>query len=120
MAELIDQEVDECPHPDGHRLPRVPQERSREFFDWVCARVLGGSAGMVREGINAYFDPTRVQYFAPSSIGFRLNSNQVFDFRDFNNIQAIGQDITIRDRPRPINVLEPLIYLEQRIRSGRR
>ncbi|GAA2385596.1 hypothetical protein [Dactylosporangium salmoneum] len=106
---------------DGHRLPRVPQERSQEFFDWVCARVLGGSAGMVQEGLQAYFHPDRIQYFATSSVGFRLNHNQIFDFRDFSNVATrAGQQPEVRDRPRPINVLEPLIFLEQRIRSGRR
>ncbi|MEV6926131.1 hypothetical protein AB0M46_16765 [Dactylosporangium sp. NPDC051485] len=106
---------------DGHRLPRVPQERSQEFFDWVCARVLGGSAGMVQEGLRAHFLPDRIQYFATSSVGFRLNHNQIFDFRDFSNVvQRAGQRDEVRDRPRPINVLEPLIFLEQRIRAGRR
>ena len=105
---------------DGHRLPRVPQERSREFFDWVCTRVLGGSASMVQEGLRAYFLPDRIQYFATSAIGFRLNHDQVFDFRDFRNVDQSAQELVIRERLRPVNVLEPLIYLEQRIRSVRR
>ncbi|GAA3249485.1 hypothetical protein ACFO1B_52780 [Dactylosporangium siamense] len=107
--------------PDGHRLPRVPQERAREFFDWVCARVLGGGAGMVQEALRAYFHEDKIEYFATSSIGFRLNQNQIFDFRDFTNVAERPDGmVMIRDRPRPINVLEPLIFLERRIRADRR
>ncbi|WBB77768.1 hypothetical protein O7606_15975 [Micromonospora sp. WMMD882] len=105
--------------PYEPRLPRVPQERSAEYFDWVCDRVLGSGAAMVRDGLRAYFDPRRVAYFATSAVGFRLNRNQVFDFRDFRNIDSDDGEVRLRDRPRPINVLEPLIFLERRIRAER-
>lgn len=105
---------------DGPKLPRVPQERAEEFFNWVCDRVLRSNSGMIREALRAFFHPERIAYFATSAIGFRLNQNGVFDFRDFNNVQTINDLRGLRDRPRPINVLEPLVFLEQRIRADRR
>jgi hypothetical protein len=107
--------------PKGARLPRIPQHRAKEFFEWVCDRVLGGGASLVREAIGRFFHESRVQYFATSAIGFRLNSQGIFDFRDFSNVVAGSDpsDRMLRDRPRPINTLEPLVFLEQHVRSGK-
>jgi len=105
---------------DRERMPRVPDRRAREYFNWICDRVLGGGAQLVRNGIDANFAPERVRYFATSAIGFRLNRTGVFDFRDFRNVEMVGADSTLRDVARPINVMEPLIFLEQSIRHDRR
>lgn len=105
--------------PHYPRLPRVPQQRAAEYFDWICDRVLGSGAAMVREGLRTYFAPDRIAYFATSAIGFRLNRNQIFDFRDFRNVEVVDRTPRLRDRPRPINVLEPLVFLERRIRAER-
>ena len=104
---------------DGQQLPTVRPERAQEFFEWVCDRVLGPEGGLINEALRAYLHPDRIMYFATSSIGFRLNQDQVFDYRDFTNTASGGGALQIRDRPRPINVLEPLISLEARIRDSR-
>ncbi|XVU22796.1 hypothetical protein ACQPZJ_36825 [Actinoplanes sp. CA-054009] len=105
---------------DGQRLPRIPQERSAEYFAWVCERLLGGNTELVRSALSTHFHEDRINYFATSAIGFRLNSNNIFDFRDFRNTEQIDGDTGLRGMPRPINVLEPLIFLERRIRAARR
>ncbi|WP_328322884.1 hypothetical protein OHA70_29210 [Kribbella sp. NBC_00382] len=100
------------------RLPRVPDDRAEAFFDWVCHVLRRQGAPLIRELIRSNFDDVRVRYFATSSVGFRLNDQQVFDFRDFRNVDVTADhDRRIREMVRPINVLEPLISLERRIRG---
>jgi hypothetical protein len=103
----------------GNWLPRIAPGREREYFDWVCQRMLGGAATVVRECLDTFFDDHRVRFFASSAIGFRLNSQQVFDFRDFRNVYVDeAGEPRIRDTPRPFNVLEPLVYLERHHRAA--
>jgi hypothetical protein len=104
----------------GARLPRVPQERSREYFQWVCERVLGSGATMVRQALDAFFLPKRIEFFATTAIGFRLNGQGMFDFRDFCNADTTSEPARLRGLPQPVNVLEPLIFLERQIRRGLR
>ncbi|MFI5906481.1 hypothetical protein [Dactylosporangium sp. NPDC051541] len=102
----------------GQRLPRVPDDRAEAFFDWVCHVLRGQGASLIRDLIRANFHDSRVKYFATSSVGFRLNHQEIFDFRDFTNVQmAPDRTATIRDLVRPINVLEPLISLDRAIRG---
>jgi hypothetical protein len=105
---------------DGERLPRIRPGKSKEYFDFVCDRMLGAQAALVRRALTAHFHPDRIEYFATSAVGFRLNSRREFDFADFANVRMAGGVATIRDTPRPVNVLEPLLFLEERIRSERR
>jgi hypothetical protein len=102
----------------GQRLPRVPDDRAEAFFDWVCHVLRGQGASLIRDLIRANFHDSRVKYFTTSSIGFRLNHQEVFDFRDFANVAvAADRRQSIRDMVRPINVLEPLISLDRAIRG---
>ncbi|RZT17511.1 hypothetical protein EV649_5058 [Kribbella sp. VKM Ac-2569] len=100
------------------RMPRVTDDRAEAFFDWVCHVLRRQGAPLIRDLIRANFHDTRVKYFATSSVGFRLNHQQVFDFRDYHNVE-VGADRhkRIREMVRPINVLEPLISLERAIRG---
>jgi len=102
----------------GQRLPRVPDDRAEAFFDWVCHVLRGQGASLIRDLIRANFHDVRVKYFVTSAVGFRLNHQEVFDFRDFRNV-TVGADRrkSIRDMVRPINVLEPLVSLERAIRG---
>jgi hypothetical protein len=106
-------------------IPYVRPERKKEFFDFVCTRML--QAGMIRDAIAASFDPARVQYFETSAIGFRLNGNEQFDFRNYNNVNQTpidpadpskGSTYSVIDQVRPINVIEPLIFLDRSIRMA--
>lgn len=106
---------------DPQRLPRIPQDRAAAYFAWVCDRLLGGNTALVRQALSTYFHDDRINYFGTSAIGFRLNSGNVFDYRDFRNTEPMeGGGVGLRGMPRPINVLEPLVFLERRIRAARR
>jgi hypothetical protein len=106
--------------PTGSRLPVVPPNQSRAFFEWVCRGYRGGTATMVADALQSFFHHDRVHYYATSAIGFRLNRNMVFDFNDYRNIEALNGVPRIRTVPRPFNVLEPLIDLERRISGKKR
>jgi len=101
-------------------MPRVVPRNAKAYFDWVCDNVLGPKAQLVRNAINAYFVPERVRYFASSAIGFKLNGNSIFDFRDFGNVEEVNGEARVRQAVRPVDIMEPLLFLEQGIRRDRR
>ncbi|WP_433893197.1 hypothetical protein [Streptomyces sp. CA-111067] len=104
----------------GSQIPRVPAEQSAGFFAWLCDEFRGSTARVVRDGLNTYFHPERVTYYATSAIGFRLNPQHVFDYRSYLNVETVDGRAQICTSPEPINVLEPLIDLERRIRADGR
>ncbi|MER7753324.1 hypothetical protein [Kitasatospora sp. NPDC097643] len=103
----------------GARIPRVPAEHAAGYFAWICDTFRGSTAALVRDALHTYFHPNRITYYATSAIGFRLNPDGIFDYRFFANVQDVGGQPQIATAPHPINVLEPLIDLERRIRTRR-
>ncbi|MFJ4942398.1 hypothetical protein ACIP4V_07220 [Streptomyces albidoflavus] len=100
---------------EGAQLPRIPKERGEKFFQWMCDDFRGATARLVRDALQTYFDPRRIAYYATSAVGFRLAPQHVFDYRDYvQEIEADGRKY-LRTSPGPINVLEPLTDLEDRI-----
>jgi hypothetical protein len=103
---------------EGSQLPRVPKKQAAGYFQWMCDEFRGSSARLVRDGLAAFFHPERISYYVSSAIGFRLNPQHVFDYRNYHNVEHVGGEARICTSPVPINVLEPLTELERRIRSG--
>lgn len=100
------------------QLPYVPIVQGKAFFDWVCTERQGGTATLVRDALNNFFHSDRIEYFASSAVGFRLNANGVFDYNDYANVDMNGGALQIRSAVRPVNILEPVVRLERRIRRG--
>jgi hypothetical protein len=118
--------------PDG--MPRVLDQHAEQFFDSLCEGDFWSehdgkahpSASFVRDQLKHFFHPDRINYYVTSSIGFwkppdwnpKTSSATGFEFdpKNFENIE-IEPDGTkkIRGVIRPINVLEPLISLQQRL-----
>jgi hypothetical protein len=103
----------------GSQLPRVPRERSEQYFQWMCDVFRGSNARLVRDALYAHFDRSRISYYEVSAVGFRLNPQQVFDYADYVQPVKVDGELRIRTAPVPINVLEPLIDLERRIQQDR-
>lgn len=74
----------------------------------------------MRDALASFFHPENISYYASSAIGFRLNPQHVFDYRNYANVEIVEGQRRICTSPEPINVLEPLIDLERRIRTGKR
>jgi hypothetical protein len=102
----------------GSQLPRVPSHLADGYFQWLCNDYRGATARLVRDGLSAYFHPERVKYYATSAIGFRLNPQHVFDYRNYANVEIVNGEPRICTSPEPINVLEPLTDLERRMRTS--
>jgi hypothetical protein len=96
----------------------VPTKQTQRYFEWLCDSSEGGR--LVKNGLRRYFHPKRIEYFATSAIGFHLDRTGVFNYNDYVNV-ALDRDNKprIRSGPRPMNVLEPLLSLEHRIREHR-
>lgn len=103
----------------GARMPYIPEGHGEAFFDWVCRVRQGESAELVRDALRNFFHADRVEYFACSAVGFKLNPQGVFDYGDYANVEMQNGGPRLRSLPRPINVLEPLVRLERRIRGAR-
>ena len=106
---------------DTHaQIPRVPTDLGEQYFNWICDDFRSGTARLVRDALRTFFRHDRTSYYASSAIGFRLDAQNVFDFRSYANVETVEGFSRICSSPSPINVLEPLIDLEQRIRTQRR
>jgi len=116
---------------------RVLDCNAQRFFDMYCSgRFWGGDersyagAQFVRDSLQCYFAPDRIRYFVSSSIGLRRWSSENVGVsagvarvnpEDFANFGVDGSgDFVIRGPIDPINVLEPLISLQQRIAGNDR
>lgn len=113
-------------------MPRVRDHDAEKFFDELCSGKFwdrppeGGqqSAEYVRDQIRELFDPKRVRYFVTSSIGFAMEPPTgaevaaQFDLNAHSNYLERDGLPGIKGKVRPINVLEPLISLQQRIVKG--
>ena len=103
---------------DTHaKIPRVPADQGEQYFNWICDDFRAGTARLVRDALRSFFHPERISYYATSAIGFRLNPQNVFDYRSYANMEVVEGESRLCSAPSPINVLEPLIDREQRIRT---
>ena len=113
-------------------MPFVRDTDAKKLFNELCdgkfwsKRLDGGqqSAEFVRDSIGHLFDPQQVRYFVTSSIGFSMeppaegDTAPYFDMDAPSNINESDELPGIKGKVRPINVLEPLISLQQRIARG--
>jgi GTPase SAR1 family protein len=116
---------------DQDGTPRVPDEDAEQFFELLCTdrfwsnshKDSARSADFLRRELRGEFDD--IQYFVTSSVGFYRERDRAvggwrFDPSDFVNVRRVaGNEPRIRGTISPINVLEPLIGVQQRI-AGRR
>lgn len=115
---------------DAYGFPRVEDDDARELFHELCTVSATGNADMVISALERFFHEDRVRYFVTSSIGFYVDPKKnVFDWNDYQNLipaapsssgtaNAADGDWRIRGRVHPINVMEPVIWLGQRIAAG--
>jgi hypothetical protein len=112
-------------------MPRVLDQHAEQFFDALCSgdfwperdERAQASAQFVRNQLRTVFDPRKIRYFVTSSIGFSRPpgwdpAGSRFDPADFANFHVKGGLPSIKGPIHPINVLEPLINLQQQL-SGR-
>ena len=98
---------------DPHAFPLVADDRAAAFLDELYRQSNPGSGDLYRRSIEAYFYRERIRYFTVSSVGFHLDRPGAFDWDDYYNIVRLGSgpDAMIRGDIRPVNVLEPMLWL---------
>jgi len=107
-------------HPgDALRIPHVPEERVRDFFRLLCREAWDYNAEMILDLIEANFHADRIRYFVTSAVGMYIDERGRFDPDDFLNvIHNPNGKLTIRGDIRPINVMEPVLWLGRMLRPG--
>lgn len=103
---------------DGLILPRINNRRAEEFFVSIGRESPLSYADLVRDMLRSFFAEDRVQFFVSSAIGFRLGSDGIFDEGDFANVDRTGSVPRIKGPIYPINVIEPLMWLGQKLADG--
>lgn len=84
---------------------------SRDLFEAIADN-------RVSKRISGAFHKDRVAYFSTSSLGYYIpEDRQSFDASDYHNAYAEGMDQRVRGRVRPLQILEPLLWLERSIRD---
>ncbi|WP_330270276.1 hypothetical protein OG205_23650 [Lentzea sp. NBC_00516] len=92
-------------------MPVVPSSIAPEFLRSLCQ---DEGSRWVCDTLQSDFLPERVKYFATSSVGFHLNNGK-FNLRDYSNVAEDGRHFL--SAAAPINVLEPIISLADRVRD---
>ena len=99
-------------------IPQINEEQVHMFFRDLC--ISTKNADLVMALLEHYFHTKRIKYFVTSSIGFYMDpSTGRFDSSDFSNVVQEDKysERRIRGRVRPVNVIEPLLWLTQQRRS---
>jgi hypothetical protein len=106
----------------------VADKDARRLFDAICSGDFWPEryeedterARLVRRRLTNAFDPDRIRYYVTSAIGFvEKDLSASFDGDKFQPNYRDGESKILGD-VRPINVLEPLIRMQQRIIRRRR
>jgi len=98
----------------NHNFPVVPPQKARPFFESLA---YGQGDKLVQGSLRQYFDADAIAYFATSSVGFRINPIGNTDPNDYSNVVVENGAARVLGDVRPINVLAPLVWLENSVRS---
>jgi hypothetical protein len=97
--------------PEGAQLPFVPDEDAEEFFARLIRRSRADDASLILPLLKQTFYEDRVKFFITSAIGFYVDPSMgLFDPDDYQN-HVRGKPDRIRGGVRPINVVEPILWL---------
>jgi hypothetical protein len=102
---------------DPYLFPRVHDDDAEGFLKEFCLKSSVSEAEMLCSALGRYFYPGRIRYFVTSAIGFYLDPSGRFREDDSQNVGEVNGNLRIRGQIHPINVLEPLLWLGQRITS---
>ena len=100
-------------------FPRVADQDARELFAELCNVSRNGNAELVLPLLEQHFQPDRIRYFITSAIGFYVDPRKGrFDPDDYQNrVQPdpANPEARIRGAIYPINVVEPVLWLSQKL-----
>jgi hypothetical protein len=100
---------------DPFLFPHVHDGDAESFFREFCRQSANSEAEMLCSALRKFFQPDRVRYFVTSAIGFYLGQSSRFRDDDPENAEERNGIATIRGQVHPINVLEPILWLGDRV-----
>jgi hypothetical protein len=102
---------------DPQHFPRVSDALAERFFVDMVKESQRGNADLVRNALRHFFERDRVKFFVTSAIGFHLDRQLgMFQEDEFSNVvDQGGGNPRIRGPVYPINVIEPLMWLGERL-----
>lgn len=104
---------------DPYGFPRVHEDDARALLSKLCEASRSGHGDLVVKVLEQHFRPERIKYFVTSAIGFYTNPRtRRFDPDDPQNLlpdQNASQGLRIRGPVHPINVVEPVLWLSERL-----
>lgn len=105
---------------DRFGFPRVEGEDRRELFRELCAVRSPANAQFITSTLERYFRADQISYFVTSAVGFHVNERtELYDPDDFSNLDDPASGPTrIRGPVYPIQVLEPVLWLSERLTEG--
>jgi hypothetical protein len=107
---------------DEFGFPRVSEDRAEELLRYLCRLSGSGNADLMLDTLRQHFAPERTRYFVTSAIGFHVDPfSHAYNPDDYQNLlpDSTGQGIMrIRGNVRPINVVEPIMWLASRLAAN--
>jgi hypothetical protein len=109
---------------DPYGLPWVHNNDARWLLDSLAQVSDSGDGEMTVNTLTTHFYPERVQYFVTSAVGFYVDPRtKKFDVDDPQNLvkdkAGLAAAPRIRGPVRPINIVEPVMWLSERINGSR-
>lgn len=110
---------------DPHGTPWVHNHDARKLFNSLAQVSASGDGEMTLNLLNTHFDPQRIEYFVTSAVGFYVDPRtRKFDFDNPQNLvkdrAGNAKSARIRGPVRPINIVEPVLWLSERVSQSRR
>lgn len=100
-------------------MQKVPDEAAEELFRDLCSRG-GGNGDLVLKSLQSHIQPGRLRFFVTSAIGQYVDDSGRFRRQDASNVTRLNDGVlAVRGAVRPINLFEPLLWLEQCVRQDR-
>ncbi|MGH3202109.1 MAG: hypothetical protein ACRDP5_08690 [Streptosporangiaceae bacterium] len=109
-------------HDDDPAMqPRVHPDETEAFIAELFGGMPKSDVDLLVNQLQQYFHADRIKFFVSSAVGFYIGPHGMFDVRDYKNVSMDehGKPI-IRGQIRPINVVEPLLWLGERIAAESR
>jgi hypothetical protein len=101
---------------DSYLFPRVADREAQSFFRKLCSSY-DSDADLICNELTRYFYHERIRYFVTSSIGFYSKDGRFREDDHNNAMEQADGSIEIRGPIRPINVVEPILWLGQSLAS---
>jgi hypothetical protein len=104
--------------PERYECPYVDEDGAEEFFDRMCRVSPNPAAGSLPPMLRRHFHPDRIRFFVTSAIGFYVDPRvgRYDPGNSRNVIREPGKPPKIRGAIRPVNVVEPVLWLTENLK----